>query len=246
RLAPHVRASAQSVSAAIGIERAGLRPWDLGHLQGGRLPEEIRSLVGGLEVVRHPALVDEGDTVRLTTLPDRGAAEAATRLGVRRLVLLGTSPPWKRVLARLSNAQKLALGHNPHGSVPALLEDCLAAAVDDIVAERLPVDAVVRTPEQFAEVLGAVRTHVATRVLLVVEEVEPVLTLAHLVRTLLDKPRPASMATTVADARAQLDGLIRTGFVAATGVERVPHLRRYLTALQLRIERADESPARDL
>lgn len=54
------------------------------------------------------------------------------------------------------------------------------------------------------------------------------------------------MAATVADARAQLDGLIRPGFVAATGASRLAHLRRYLTALRIRLERADESPARDL
>ncbi|KAB7741034.1 ATP-dependent RNA helicase HrpA [Nostocoides sp. F2B08] len=245
RLAPEVRASAESISAAVGIERAGLRTWDLGHLPDGRLPEEIRTVVGGLEVVSHPALVDEHDSVRLTTLPDRAEAEAATRLGVRRLLLLGTSPPWKRVLARLGNTQKLALGHNPHGSVPALLEDCLAAAVDDIVAERLPADAVVRTPEQFADVLGAVRTHAATRVLLVIEDVEPVLTLAAGVRADLARPRPPAMAATVADARAQLDSLIRPGFVATTGVARLPHLRRYLTGIQVRMERADESPSRD-
>jgi ATP-dependent helicase HrpA len=244
-LAPAVRASAESVSAAVGIERAGLTTWDLGHLEGGRLPEEIRTTVGGREILSYPALVDEGGTVRLTTLPDRGEAEAATRLGVRRLVLLGTTPPWKRLLARLTNAQKLALGHNPHGSIPALLDDCLAAAVDAIVAERLPPDTVVRTPEQFAEVLAAVRTHAGTRVLHVVEDVEPVLTLAAQVRADLDRPRPTTMAPTVADARAQLDSLVRPGFVAATGVERLRHLRRYLTALQVRLARADESPARD-
>ncbi|NLJ53308.1 MAG: ATP-dependent RNA helicase HrpA, partial [Intrasporangiaceae bacterium] len=169
RLAPAVRASARSVSAKVGVERSGLTTWDLSHLRDGRLPEEVRTKAGNQEVVSYPALLDEGTSVRLTTLPDRGEADAATRLGVRRLILLGTTPPWKRVLARLTNAQKLALSHNPHGSIPALLEDCLAAAVDEIVAERLPVGAVVRTPEQFAEVLAAVRTHVATRVLLVVE-----------------------------------------------------------------------------
>ena len=246
RLAPAVRASARSVSAKVGVERSGLTTWDLSHLRDGRLPEEVRTKAGNQEVVSYPALLDEGTSVRLTTLPDRGEADAATRLGVRRLILLGTTPPWKRVLARLTNAQKLALSHNPHGSIPALLEDCLAAAVDEIVAERLPVGAVVRTPEQFAEVLAAVRTHVATRVLLVVEEVEPVLTLAHEVRSVLDRPRPASMTATVADARAQLEGLIRPGFVASTGVEQLRHLRRYLTGLRIRLERADESPTRDL
>ncbi len=52
---------------------------------------------------------------------------------MRRLLLLNTTAPWKRVLATLSNAEKLALGNNPHGSVPALLEDALACAVDAIV-----------------------------------------------------------------------------------------------------------------
>ena len=74
----------------------------------------------------YPALVDRGDSVDLVVLPGEREAGAATRLGVRRLLLLGTSAPWKRVLARLTNAQKLALGTNPHGSVPALLDDCLA------------------------------------------------------------------------------------------------------------------------
>jgi len=245
RLAPAVRGAAPPGRAAGGVERAGLRTWDLPHLDAGRLPTEIRTEVGGQEIVSYPALLDEGTSVRLTTLPDRGEAEAATRLGVRRLLLLNTTPPWKRVLARLSNTQKLALGHNPHGSIPALLEDCLAAAVDAIVTERLPADTVVRTPEQFAEVLAAVKTHVATRVLAIVEQIEPVLTLAHEVRTHLDRPRPAALAGTVADARAQLDGLIRPGFVAATGADQLPHLRRYLQALQIRLDRADEAPARD-
>ncbi|MDO5502550.1 MAG: ATP-dependent RNA helicase HrpA [Actinomycetia bacterium] len=245
RLAPAARESAEKVSASVGIERGGLRSWSLEHLADGRLPEEIRTTVAGREIVSFPALLDEGTSVRLTTLPDRGEAEAATRLGVRRLILLGTTPPWKRVLARLSNAQKLALGHNPHGSIPALLEDCLAAAVDALVAERLPADALVRTPEQFAEVLAAVKTHAATRVLLVIEEVEPILTLAHEVRSLLDRPRPSALAATVADARAQLDSLIRPGFVAATGADRIGSLSRYLAALRIRLERADESPTRD-
>ena len=84
----------------------------------------------------YPALVDRGEAVDLVVMTGRREAQASTALGVRRLLLLGTSAPWQRVLARLSNAQKLGLGDNPHGSVPALLGDCLAAAVDAIVAER--------------------------------------------------------------------------------------------------------------
>jgi ATP-dependent helicase HrpA len=148
------------------------------------------------------------------------------------------------VLARLSNAQKLALADNPHGSVPALLQDCLDAAVDDIVAEHVPGE--VRTEEAYAAALAAVRAHAATRVLVVVEAVEPVLALAALVRRTLDVlERGAASARTTAtraDARAQLDSLVRPGFVAATGLARLRDVRRYLVAMQHRLERAATNP----
>ena len=180
----------------------------------------------------------------LRVLPDRGAAQAAHRAGVRRLLLLNTTAPWKRVLARLSNAQKLALADNPHGSVPALLQDCLDAAVDDIVAEHVPGE--VRTEEAYAAALAAVRAHAATRVLGVVEAVEPVLGLAAQVRRTLEVlergAASARTAPTRADVRAQLDSLVRPGFVAATGVARLRDVRRYLLAMQHRLERAATNP----
>jgi ATP-dependent helicase HrpA len=148
------------------------------------------------------------------------------------------------VLARLSNAQKLALADNPHGSVPALLKDCLDAAVDDLVAEHVPGE--VRTPEAFESALAAVRTHAATRVLVVVEAVEPVLARAAAVRRALDSlARGAAAdrtAATRADVRAQLDRLVRPGFVAATGVARLRDVQRYLRAMEHRLERAVTNP----
>jgi ATP-dependent helicase HrpA len=177
-------------------------------------------------------------------LPDPGAAEAAHRRGVRRLLLLGTTAPWKRVLARLSNAQKLALADNPHGSVPALLQDCLDAAVDAIVVEH--VTGPVRTEEAYAAALAAVRTHSATRVLAVVEAVEPVLALAAQVRRTLEAlergAASARTAATRADVRAQLDSLVRPGFVASTGVTRLRDVQRYLRAMEHRLERAATNP----
>ncbi len=229
--------------AGASIERTGLTAWEV-----GVVPETFEGRAGGLAVVGYPALVDEGRTVGLRVLPDRGSAEAAHRAGVRRLLLLGTSPPWKRVLARLTNAQKLALADNPHGSVPALLQDCLDAAVDALVAEH--VTGPVRTPEAFDAALAAVRTHAATRVLAVVEAVEPVLLRAAEVRrTLAALDAGAAAAATAAaraDVRAQLDGLVRPGFVAATGVGRLHDLERYLRAARHRLERAATNPREPL
>ena len=225
--------------AGASFERTGLTTWSV-----GTVPETFEGHSGGLTVEGYPAVVDEGTSVALRVLPDRGAAEAAHRRGVRRLLLLNTTAPWKRVLARLSNAQKLALADNPHGSVPALLQDCLDAAVDDIVAEHVPGE--VRTEEAYAAALAAVRAHAATRVLVVVEAVEPVLALAAQVRRTLEAlergAASARTAATRADVRAQLDSLVRPGFVAATGVARLRDVRRYLLAMQHRAERAATNP----
>jgi ATP-dependent helicase HrpA len=222
--------------AGASIERKGLRQWDF-----GVLPDTFESQSGGLLVQGFPALVDRGDAVDLVVMVGEREAEAATALGVRRLLLLNTSAPWKRVLARLTNAQKLALGDNPHGSVPALLDDALAAAVDSVVAERAAGQ--VRDPEAFEEVLAAVRTHIATRVLLVVDQVEPVLAAAREVRMTLDRLTAPAAQSLVADVRAQLSSLVYPGFVADTGLTQLPHLRRYLRAMVQRLEKAPSSPA---
>ncbi len=224
--------------AGASIERTGLTGWDVGDL-----PETFEAKVGRHTVLGHPALVDEGESVALRVLPEEQEASAAHRAGVRRLLLLNTSPPWKRVLARLTNAQKLALADNPHGSVPALLEDALAAAVDDIVAQH--VAGPVRTRAAFEEALAATRTHVAQRVLTIVAEVEPVLAQRTEITTLLGRMQAPALSGTVADVRAQLDGLVRPGFVADTGLEHLPHLRRYLRAIVVRLEKAAENPRRD-
>ena len=235
--APQLRRQVSRAGAA--MERTGLREWDLGDVP----TDFVTTSSTGRRVEGFPALVDEGGSVALRILPTRAEAEAEHRVGVRRLLILGTSPPWKQVLARLSNSQKLALAHNPHGSVPALLDDCLAAAVDAIAAER--VHGTVRTAAEFAEALTAVRTHLAARVLQVVGLVEPVLAKDLQAQRRLDAMSAPPLADLVADVRAQLRELVRPGFVADAGVTRLPDLDRYLRAVLHRLERAPADLSRD-
>ena len=94
--------------AGASLERSGLTGWTV-----GEVPETFEGRSGGLTVEGYPALVDEGTSVALRVLPDRGAARAAHRRGVRRLLLLNTSAPWKRVLARLSQRPEAGAGRQP-------------------------------------------------------------------------------------------------------------------------------------
>src|SRR5690606_38352624 len=49
----------------------------------------------------------------------------------------------------------------------------------------------------------------------------------------------------VEDLRAQLGRLVRPGFVAGTGYDRLPHLRRYLAAMVERLEKGQLDVRRD-
>ncbi|GGN02122.1 ATP-dependent helicase [Terrabacter tumescens] len=224
------------------VEQAGLTSFpDAG------VPETFESAQG---IQGFPALVDTGSAVDLRVLPTRAEADAEHRLGVRRLLLLGITPPWKQILARLTNTQKLALGHNPHGSVPALLDDCLAAAVDairdDAVTDR--EDHAVRSREDFEWALSAVRTHTTAKVVQVVGLVEPILA-KHLALTNrlaeLDRSSSPAIRPMLADVRAQLRELVRPGFVADTGLRRLPDLDRYLRAIAHRLDKAPANLSRD-
>ncbi len=224
--------------AGARIEQTGLTGWTIPDI-----PETFTTRSEGHEIVGYPALVDEGASVALRVLPTREAALAAHRVGLRRLLLLGTAPPWKRVLAGLANADKLALQRAPHGSVPAFLDDALAAAIDAIVTEQ--GIGPVRTGVEFARALQAVKTHAATRVLTIVSQVVPVLERAAALRRRLASMTAPGLAATVADARAQLDGLVGPGFVARVGMAQLPHLDRYLRALEQRLDKAASDPARE-
>ena len=93
-------------------------------------------------------IIDEGGTVAVRVLGSSTERDLETRRGVRRLLTLTVPSPLKHVVGRLDNASKLALGHNPHGSVPALLADCLDAAVDWLIdrhgAHHLQLDVLSR------------------------------------------------------------------------------------------------------
>ncbi|MDQ2781064.1 MAG: ATP-dependent RNA helicase HrpA, partial [Actinomycetota bacterium] len=235
--APQLRRRVAEAGAA--LERTGLRGWDLGDVP----TDYATTSAAGRRVEGYPALVDDGDSVSLRLLPTRAEAVSEHRLGVRRLLILGTTPPWRAVLARMSNAEKLALANNPHGSVPALLDDCLACAVDAIAAER--VSGEVRTPTAFAEALAVVRAHAAARVTRVLDLVEPVLAADLQARRRLDAMTAPATAALVSDVRAQLRELVRPGFVADAGEMRLTDLGRYLRAVLHRLDRAPTDLPRD-
>jgi ATP-dependent helicase HrpA len=219
--------------AAAGITRTGLTSWDF-----GSLPEVFRQGT----VVAYPALADAGATVEVRLFETEAAARSAMWAGTRRLILLGAPSPVKSIAGSLSTPAKLALSHNPHGSVAAMFADCVDCAADYLMAEA---GGPARDREGFERLSAAVRSRLHETTADVVTHVESALRLAHAVQARLDEARAGAVQPAVADMRAQLSGLIYPGFVTATGYRRLPQLTRYLRGLERRLDKLPENPARD-
>ena len=231
RLQPRVRTAVSH--AVTGVERQGLTAWTL-----GELPRTVEHTVGAQTVRGYPALVDQGTSVAVRVLPSAAEQCRAMATGLRRLLVLGVISPNKAVVGRMSNAAKLALNQNPHGSVAALLADATAAAVDTVVAEA---GGPVWTETAFTALRERVSAELADRVSAVLAAVQPVLVSAQSLRLVLADAR----GDAANDVAVQLQGLVYPGFIAAGGQARSPHLARYLQAAQRRLESLPASAQRD-
>ena len=224
-LAPKVQ---QALSSAAGdLERRGLTSW----------VDVPRTVPAGAGVTGYPALVDEGASVALRVLGSAQEQAAAQWRGVRRLLLLSVPSPVKAVAGRLSNASKLALTANPHGGVPALLDDVVVASVDELMRSG-------GGPAWDAPSYERLRDHVRASL---PETTEQVLSSVEEVLRLWAAltPQVAGISAAQVDLREQLGRLVYPGFVTAAGAERLPDLLRYLKAMETRLGKLPREAERD-
>jgi ATP-dependent helicase HrpA len=228
---PALRSSLAKATA--GVEVHGLTSWTVGDLR-----KEITVESQGHTVRAYPALVDEGESVGVKGFDSASDQRRNMWAGTRRLVLLQVPSPLKYVARNLDNTAKLRLATNPHGSVDKMLTDCVTAATDRLVGQN---GGVVWTEQEFDKLVGAVRTALPNTTLTIVRQVEQVLaawgTVQAQLTTVPTKGGAPQYRAAVEDIEKQVKSLVYPGFVAASGVVRLAHLPRYLTAASQRLEK---------
>lgn len=220
-------------------EQAGVTSW-----QWDALPEHVDTRQAGNVVRAYPALVDEGASVALRLVATAEERDRASRRGIRRLLVLATPSPVAYVQEHLSNQERLALASSAYPGPRALLDDCLAAVVDAELRARHP-DGLVRTRAEFDGVRDAVEASVMDRMFETVALVSRILVAAREADRAIAKASSLQLMSALADARSQLEALVPSGFVSATGLERLRHLPRYLEAITMRVRRMQDNPGRD-
>ena len=229
-------AAREAIAAAAPLrERAGIVDWDL-----GALPRVVSTSRAGHEVQGFPALLDDDDSVSLRILTNADLQQRVMRGGVRRLLLLTSAPstaPAQRALDQRAHLAVAAAGWD----VAALAGECAVAAVDRILADHdLPWDA-----EAFAALQADVRARAGAIAVDALAAAADVLAAAGRVRAQLEPMIAAALAPSVDDARAQLDRLVRPGFVLRSGTRRLPDVHRYVRGIEHRLERLADDVARD-
>ncbi|MEU2034995.1 ATP-dependent RNA helicase HrpA [Nocardia amamiensis] len=235
RLAEQVSASVARATA--GAERPPATVWTSESL--GTVEPTVRREVAGQTVTGYPALVAEGGGVAVRVLSSPAEQAAAMRLGTRALLLHALPTAVRTATAGLSPTDRLALSQNPYGSLEALIEDCRAAAADELLAAA---GGPVRSPAEFDALLARIRPDFASAVARFVRLVVPILAEAHQVSVALARTSERDIAE---DVRDQLDNLVFRGFVAELGSGRLRELPRYLRAAVLRLEALPGSAVRD-
>ena len=239
--------------AAARLERSGLTGWSF-----DTLPDEIEVEQRGARWRAYPALVDRGDSVDLSLVDTRSAADALTRRGLLRLLMIRAAPALKRLRRRLPDLDRLGLAYAlvPQVSasvarvlhLPRTLCDFPPGLSDDLVETAcaqafLPSEARIRSPDDFElayrqgeERLPEAVDRVCGLCARILEGYREVLAR----RNRLHLPAAAA-----ADVELQLAHLVFRGFMLSTGWRELCELPRYLKALALRLDKLRRGGAGD-
>ncbi len=211
------------------IEQRDLHTWSF-----GELPKVYQQKRGGFEVRAYPALVDKKDSVEIKLFETEQEQLSAMRVGQRRLILLNVPSPIKYLHANLPNKSKLGLYFNPYGKVLDLIDDCIACGVDKLIEER---GGMVWEPQAFEALKEHVRAELGDTVVEIAKQVETILTTAYNINKRLKGKVDFTMAFALSDVKAQIEGLIFSGFATECGWKRLPDILRYMRAIERRMEK---------
>ena len=229
----------ESISAVAddGIEQSGLHIWSFADL-----PQCYEQKQRGFSVKAFPAIVDEKDAVGIKLFETEFEQAVAMQQGLRRLLLLNVPSPIKYLHEKLPNKAKLGLYFTPFGRVLDLIDDCIACAVDKLIAD---FGGFVWDEAGFEKLRDFVRENLNEVTVDIAQKVEQILSLNHALNQRLKGKMDFTMAFAFSDIKAQLAGLIYPGFVQKSGYDRLPDLQRYLQAVDKRIDKLAQDVNRD-
>ncbi|MDP2985848.1 DUF3418 domain-containing protein, partial [Hydrogenophaga sp.] len=215
--------------------------WDF-----GELPELMEIRKGQQSLIGFPALIDDGDAVRLEVFDEPDVAKARHREGLRRLCALQIRDALKYLEKNLPGLQTMAAAYmqvgkesGGGGTLEELRTQILELALDRaFLAEPLPTNeaAFKQRVDEGRGRLTLIASEISRSAGAILTE------FAAATRKLKDSKPAPDVATDVSQ---QLARLVPRKFLLQTPYAQLQHLPRYLKAVQLRLDKLRADPARD-
>ncbi|MDR2625867.1 MAG: ATP-dependent RNA helicase HrpA [Zoogloeaceae bacterium] len=213
---------------------SGLTDWTF-----GELPELMEIPVGKECVIGYPALMEDGDSVRLQVFDSPEEARRRHAHGLTRLFMLQFAEQRKYLEKNLSDFSRMAMEYMRLGTADELRTQLLSLIfARACLTEPWPTDA-----ESFQRRVAEARPRIG----LLAQEISRLIAQILSEWQTLAKKLPAckSWPAAIADIEAQTARLMTKNFIADTPFPRLQHFPRYLKAAQLRLEKLKTDPARD-
>ena len=235
----------EACARAVGARgaRDGLTSWSF-----DALPERVEIEVSGRRIPGYPALVDAGSSASLRILESRAAADAATRGGLRRLLLLGLGITPAKIEQQLPSSSGMgALAERVASGLSGLRAQLAARALDEAFLLGDPASHP-RTRAAFNERLEAGRRRLQSALPQLGQLAQEIGAELDRVQAALRSlaGQPGAPKAALDEVREQLAHLLPPGLFIATPMESLAHVPRYLRAVRTRLDRMPNGPQKDL
>jgi len=215
--------------------------WDF-----GELPELMEIRQGQQTLIGFPALIDDGDAVRIEVFDEPEVANARHREGLRRLFALQMRDALKYLEKNLPGLQAMGVAYMQVGKEAGgggTLEELRAQILELSLERAFLIDPLPTNEAAFKRRVEEGRGRLTLIANEIARSAGNILTeYAAAQRKLKDARPPAGV---VADIGQQLQRLVPKRFLQLTPYAQLQHLPRYLKAVQLRLEKLRADPARD-
>ena len=252
---PKARAQGKAATASGAIDGSEGAPGselfadDLEDFPTTPLPTSIESQAQGLTIRAFPALVPQGKPENplagVRVMANASQARSEHGLGVANLVLRRVQLSTKRVSTRWSGREALMLTSTPYRSTEALIADAQWASVRTLTVSLSGNQGLwtIRNRSSFDDLSQRVRDLHEDQVYSIIEVVVRAMeSWAQLQDTLATADAQAYYALRE-DVERVAHSLVFDGFIAATPIERLRNLPRYIQAQSLRVRKALRSPS---
>lgn len=242
-------AASETIDGSEGTPGSELFADDLEDFPTTPLPASIESQAQGLTIRAFPALVPQGKPENplagVRVMANASQARSEHGLGVANLVLRRVQLSTKRVSTRWSGREALMLTSTPYRSTEALIADAQWASVRTLTVSLSGNQGLwtIRNRSSFDDLSQRVRDLHEDQVYSIIEVVVRAMeSWAQLQDTLATADAQAYCALRE-DVERVAHSLVFDGFIAATPIERLRNLPRYIQAQSLRVRKALRSPS---